>query len=181
MSLQASSPATLDRAGIAKRVPHAGTMCLLEALVRWDDESIECRIVNHADAAHPLRDRAPSPGGPAPAADAGEDRGLPAPCAIEYAAQAMALHAALNAPPGAAPTPGFLASARDVRLHVSRLDTASGPLTVHAHRLAGDPRQAMYRFALHDALGCVLVEGRTTVVLSGPLPSLPGRGPGAHA
>ena len=95
---------------------------------------------------------------------------LPAPVAIEYAAQAMALHASLKTAEGESPTPGFLASARDVRLHAPRLDTAPGPLTVVARRLAGDERQAMYRFVLHDATGRPLVEGRVTVVLNSPLP-----------
>jgi predicted hotdog family 3-hydroxylacyl-ACP dehydratase len=152
-------PATLDHAGIAARVPHAGAMCLLERLSRWDDDEVECAIVNHADAAHPLRDR-----------DAWGDRGLPAPVAIEYAAQAMALHAALKTAAGETPTPGFLASARDVQLHVPRLDGARGPLAVIASRQASDAKQAMYRFALRDAAGATLVEGRATVVLNTPLP-----------
>lgn len=152
-------PATLDHAGIAARVPHAGAMCLLERLLRWDSDEIECSIVNHGDADHPLRERG-----------AAADLGLPAPAAIEYASQAMALHASLDAAPGAAPTPGFLASARDVRMHVARLDLAASPLTVRARRLAGDKRQAIYRFALHDAAGAALVEGRATVVLNSPLP-----------
>lgn len=153
------APATLDHAGIAARVPHAGSMCLLGRLLRWDADEIECAIVNHADPAHPLRDR-----------EGAQDHGLPAPCAIEYAAQAMALHASLTAVEGERPTPGFLASARDVRMHVMRLDGAAGPLAVLARRLAGDERQAMYRFTLRDAAGRVLVEGRTTVVLNSPLP-----------
>ena len=153
------APATLDHAGVAARVPHAGSMCLLERVLRWDADEIECAIAGHADPAHPLRDR-----------DGAHDHGLPAPCAIEYAAQAMALHASLNAAEGARPTPGFLASARDVRMHTARLDGAPGPLAVLARRLAGDERQAMYRFTLRDATGRLLVEGRTTVVLNSPLP-----------
>lgn len=162
MATAPSAPATLDHAGIATRVPHAGSMCLLDSLLRWNADEIECAIANHADPAHPLRDR-----------DGTRDHGLPAPCAIEYAAQAMALHASLTAAEGARPTPGFLASARDVRLHAARLDGAPGPLAVLARRLAGDERQAMYRFTLRDATGRVLAEGRTTVVLNSPLP-LPG-------
>lgn len=152
-------PITLDHAGIAARVPHAGAMCLLDRLLRWDAEEIECSIANHADRSHPLRDR-----------DGALDLGLPAPCAIEYAAQAMALHASLQPDADAAPTPGFLASARDVQLHVARLDLSPGPLAVRARRLAGDDRQAMYRFVLHDACGRALAEGRATVVLNSPLP-----------
>jgi len=146
-------PATLDHAGIAARIPHSGRMCLLDALLGWNADEIRCRAGNHADAEHPLR-----------CAD-----GLLAANAIEYAAQAMALHAALNAAPGSEPKPGFLAAARQVRLLVPRLDDAPGPLLVHATRQAGGDSQAIYRFALHDAAGRLLVDGRATVVLNTPL------------
>jgi predicted hotdog family 3-hydroxylacyl-ACP dehydratase len=149
-----TTPATLDHAGIAARVPHEGRMCLLDALLAWDAGEIRCRIVNHADPSHPLRSA----------------EGLPSCTAIEYAAQAMALHAALGSGDGAAPTPGFLASARDVRLLAPRLDDAPGPLEVRAVRQAGDGRQALYRFELADATGRLLVTGRAAVVLNTPLP-----------
>ena len=145
------APAQLDHAGIAARVPHAGRMCLLGSLVAWSAEHIHCRVTGHSDPAHPLRSAS----------------GLLSPCAIEYAGQAMALHSALNAKPGSPPRAGFLASARGVQLHVPRLDTAPGPLQVHATRLAGDGQQALYRFSLVDAAGQPLVEGRATVVLDG--------------
>ncbi|MBI3370087.1 MAG: hydroxymyristoyl-ACP dehydratase [Burkholderiales bacterium] len=148
------SPATLDHGGIAQRIPHAGAMCLLDSLLDWSDDRIRCRIVNHADPAHPLRSAS----------------GLLSPCAIEYAAQAMALHGALCATADAAPpTPGFLASARAVGLHVARLDDRPGPLTVTASRLAAGQDQALYRFELHDARGVLLVDGRAAVVLNTPL------------
>ncbi len=146
---------TLDRAGIAARIPHHGSMCLLDGLLSWTADQIVCRASSHADPANPLRSPA----------------GLLAPCAIEYAAQAMALHGSLAAAPGTPPTPGFLASARQVQMFVPRLDTAAGPLRVLAVKLAGDGQQALYRFALHDAAGRPLVEGRATVVLNQPLPT----------
>ena len=148
-----NSPRTLDRDGIAARIPHRGTMCLLDGLLGWSDDTIHCRASGHADPAHPLR-------GP---------QGLLAPCAIEYAAQAMALHGALAAPGGGAARPGFLASARQVRLHVARLDDVPGALQVHAVRLAGDGHQALYRFTLQDEAGRTLVEGRAAVVFDSPL------------
>ena len=150
-----NTPATLNHAGIAARVPHRGAMCLLDAMESCSADEIVCRIANHADAANPLR----------------LDRRLPAASALEYASQAMALHGSLAATTGTPPKSGFLASARDLRLHVDRLDAAPGPLRLHAHRLAGDAGQAMYRFELHDAHGRLLVEGRTTVVLDTPLAS----------
>lgn len=139
---------------IARRIPHAGRMCLLDTLLDWDETHIRCSATSHRASDHPL---------------ATQGR-LLAPVAIEYAAQAMALHGGLAAPPGTPPEPGFLASARSVRLHVARLDDVDGALVVSAERLAGDGRQAMYRFALHDEAGRALVEGRATVVLNQPLP-----------
>lgn len=150
-----SDPATLDHAAIAARVPHAGTMCLLDRCEAWDEGSIRCRATSHRDPANPLR-------------SAG---GLLAPVAIEYASQAMALHGGLAAAPGVPPRPGFLAAARGVKLHVPRLDDIDGDLVVSATKLAGDERQALYRFALEDAGGRLLVEGRATVVLNSPLPT----------
>jgi len=150
-----TAPRTLDHAGIAERVPHAGRMCLLDSLLDWSVDGIRCRAISHHDPTNPLR-------------TAG---GLLAPCAIEYASQAMALHGALAATPGMPPRPGFLAAARGVRLHVARLDEVSGAIIVSATRMAGDEQQAMYRFAIENEGGRVLVEGRATVVLNTPLPA----------
>jgi predicted hotdog family 3-hydroxylacyl-ACP dehydratase len=148
-----NTPATLNRDGIAERIPHSGSMCLLDGLLAWDADSVRCRASSHHDAAHPLRSPA----------------GLLAPVAIEYASQAMALHGALTAAPGSTPSAGFLAAARNVNLHVARLDDVAGLLIVSATRLAGAEQQALYSFALHDEAGRLLVDGRATVVLNTPL------------
>ena len=154
-----NGPRTLARDGIAALIPHRGTMCLLARLDAWDLQTIVCAATNHRDPAHPLRTR----------------RGLLAPCAIEYAAQAMALHGALiGRAAGAAPTPGFLASARGVQLRVLRLDDLPVPergadeLRIEAIRQAGDARRILYAFRLHHA-GRLLAEGRAAVVLNTPL------------
>jgi predicted hotdog family 3-hydroxylacyl-ACP dehydratase len=145
-----TGPVTLDRAGIAARIPHRGSMCLLDRLVHWTQDGIDCRGVSHRDADNPLR-------------SAG---GLLAPCAIEYAAQAMALHGSLVAPAGDAPRPGYLASVRQVRMSVATLHDVPGELQVRATRLAGDARQILYQFSVGDEAGRVLAEGRATVVLN---------------
>ena len=146
----------LDHAGIAARLPHSGAMCLLHALRSWTHEGLECTAVSHRDPANPLRTQGR----------------LLAVNAIEYAAQAMALHGSLGAAAGAPPVPGFLASVRGVRLLVARLDDVAGALVVAATRVAGDAGQALYRFSLHDERGTLLAEGRATVVLGAmPRPS----------
>ena len=151
------APALLDRAGIAARIPHAGAMCLLDRLLSWNSGEIVCRAGDHRDTAHPLR----------------LDGALPAAAALEYGSQAMALHGALCAP-AAAPVPGFLASARGVRLFVHRLDDAPGPLRVRAQRVAGDAGQALYAFELLDDGERLLASGRATVMFGRSLAAAAG-------
>lgn len=148
-----SAPQQLDRAGIARLIPHSGSMCLLERLESWDALHIHCSTGSHRLAGNPLR-------------TAG---GLLSPNAIEYAAQAMALHGGLIAAEGSEPSAGFLASARNVRLAVTRLDDIEGALQVHAQRVSGDASQILYEFAVKDDTGRALAEGRAVVVLNTPL------------
>ena len=148
-------PGALGRDEIEQLIPHRGSMCLLARLERWNSEQIVCAATNQREAAHPLRTRS----------------GLMAPCAIEYAAQAMALHGALLAQAaGASASPGFLASARGVQLHVLRLDELQGELRIEATRQAGDANQILYTFAVsHGELP--IVDGRAAVVLNTPIAS----------
>jgi predicted hotdog family 3-hydroxylacyl-ACP dehydratase len=153
-------PATLDHAGIAALIPHRGPMCLLDRVLAWDATRIECTAVNHRDPRHPLRTKA----------------GLLASAAIEYAAQAMAIHGALCAEAaGANAAPGFLASARDVRLGRWRLDdlprAVPDELVVAADRQAADATRILYAFRLHHG-GRELAWGRVAVVLATPLPEV---------
>lgn len=154
-----TSPQLLDHDGIAALIPHSGPMCLLARLDGWSQDQVRCFATNHRNPTHPLRTR----------------RGLLSTCAIEYAAQAMALHGALIGQEAGTPaTPGFLASARGVQLHVLRFDDLDLPadgadeLRVEATRQAGDSQQILYSFSLHHA-DRLLAEGRAAVVLNTPL------------
>jgi predicted hotdog family 3-hydroxylacyl-ACP dehydratase len=138
----------LDHAWIAAHIPHQGSMCLLDRVVEWDAESIECSATSHRAADNPLR-----------AADR-----LGAACGIEYAAQAMAVHGALIKAAGAIARAGLLASVRGVVLHADRLDDAEEVLTVTAQRLTGDGPMVLYAFAV-AAGGRPLLDGRAAVVL----------------
>src|SRR5260370_23305767 len=60
---------------------------------------------------------------------------------------------------------GFLASLRDVRLHVLRLDDIESDLICDALLVAGDQGSALYEFALRsEAEPQRLLSGRATVV-----------------
>jgi predicted hotdog family 3-hydroxylacyl-ACP dehydratase len=140
--------APLGRAEIARLIPHAGTMCLLDAVHFWDSTKIVCTASGHRDADNPLA----------------SDGSLDAVCGIEYAAQAMAVHGALIAAAGRRPTAGVLASVREVTCHAARLDLLADDLEVTATRLAGDQATALYAFSLRCGTEPVLT-GRAAVVL----------------
>ena len=149
-------PPTLDHAGIEALVPHRGPMCLLDRMRSWSASRIECSAVNHRDPSHPLRSA----------------RGLLASATIEYAAQAAALHGAIAArSAGGEAAPGYLASARDVRLAVLRLDDLPADsvddedeLRIVAIRQAGDEARLLYAFAVAHGKR-EIASGRLAVVL----------------
>jgi predicted hotdog family 3-hydroxylacyl-ACP dehydratase len=137
----------LDRQWIAAHIPHAGRMCLLDSVLSWDATHIECRASSHRDADNPLRAHGR----------------LGCACGVEYAAQAMAVHAAL-APTLAALGAGYLVGLRSTVLHVARLDDIEADLLVSAARITGDTAAFIYEFAVRDARRPYL-SGRATVLL----------------
>ncbi len=142
-----------DHAWIAARIPHQGSMCLLDAVLRWDESSIVCSASSHTRSDNPLR--------------AQDMLGIAN--GIEYAAQAMAVHGALLAGNDTAPAAGFLASVRDVKWQTQRLDDLAPPLQVHAERLSGDGATILYSFHL-QAGGATLLSGRASVLLDAGAP-----------
>lgn len=139
---------SLSREELCRCVPHAGSMCLLNEVTSWDDERIFARAINHNDADNPLRH-----GGH-----------LPALCAIEYAAQAMAIHGALMAKNDTPPRVGFIGSVRDVRLHVDHLDGINAPLEIEAIKQLADENHSLYELRV-SAAGKELMTGRAAVFL----------------
>jgi predicted hotdog family 3-hydroxylacyl-ACP dehydratase len=138
----------VTKADIARLIPHAGAMCLLDGVVRWDSAQIRCVSRTHREMGNPLR--------------AGGQ--LPAVCGIEYAAQAMAVHGGLAGIIGAKSRAGYLVSLRDVICRKSRLDNLEGDLIVDAEQLMADRSRVIYQFTLWVGETEVL-SGRATVVL----------------
>lgn len=140
--------AILDRNAIAGLIPHSGAMCLLDEVLAWDAATISCRATSHREPGNPLA----------------RDGQLAAICGIEYAAQAMAVHGRLAGVIGGRPAVGFLASVREVRCEVERLDRLPGDLVITAERLLGDAARVIYRFAVVCGKTPVM-SGRAAVVL----------------
>jgi predicted hotdog family 3-hydroxylacyl-ACP dehydratase len=146
----------LDREWIAARIPHAGSMCLLDRIVTWGPDHIRCEADGHTRPDHPLR---------------AQGR-LAAVCGIEYAAQAMAAHAAVLEASATRPRMGYLASVRKVEILVARLDTFAGPLVIEASRIGGDAGNVLYGFEVRAGQRMLLC-GRAAVILDVPMEPAP--------
>lgn len=125
----------MTRAQIEVRIPHAGSMVLLDRLVRYDESRIVCEAAPPTPE-HPLA----------------RPEGLPAVAAVEYAAQAAALHGALL-DGNAEPRYGMLAKLSEVELIGAWLGVPSSPLTVEAQLLVRGASGCMYSFTVHDEQG----------------------------
>lgn len=135
---------------IAGLIPHAGTMCLLERIVHWDDSSVTVATTTHRNPDHPLA--TPS--------------GLRAIHLCEYGAQAMAVHGGLAAPArGERARPGVLVSLRDIVLGCDFVQDLEGELLVEARRLHDSGTAWQYEFRVTHA-GRLLAQGRATVAVA---------------
>jgi predicted hotdog family 3-hydroxylacyl-ACP dehydratase len=139
----------IDKSEIRTLIPHSGTMCLLDGVVRWDDESIVCIAHTHRHVNNPLR----------------RDGQLSAVHALEYGAQAAAIHGGLRArAAGTTAPPCYLAALRGTHLHVARLDDVASPLEVHAQRMFGDAGNTIYQCSISTG-GNPVADGRITIML----------------
>lgn len=139
-------PAT--RAEIEQLIPHAGSMCLLERVLAFDDSGLHAQSDAHRDPAHPLR----------------RDGRLSALHLCEYGAQAMAVHGGLLAArEGRSAPPGLLVSLRGVELSRAFLDDLPGPFDVYAVDVSDSGAGWQCSFRIEHA-GEVLATGRAAVL-----------------
>lgn len=140
---------TLDRTGIECLVPQRGTMCLLDAVMAWDATRIHCTAVAPGPK-HPLA----------------REHGVPAVVAIEYAAQATAVHGALLEA-AATPRAGMLAKLSEVHLHTDWLWSDGVALDVRAERLGYSAAGCRYSFEVTCGQRSI-ADGRLMVAFISP-------------
>jgi predicted hotdog family 3-hydroxylacyl-ACP dehydratase len=138
----------LHKSAWAHLIPHAGGMCLLDAVVAWDERTIHAISASHRDPANLLR----------------RDGRLHAVHLAEYGAQATAVHGALRARAtgDATPRPGLLVSLRDLQLACETIDDLDGELHVHAECLHADAGGAQYTFRIEHC-GTTIASGRAVI------------------
>lgn len=138
-----------DDVAIADLIPHAGSMCLLERILEWDDEGVRLATKTHLSPENPLR----------------RGGSLDAVHLCEYGAQAMAVHGGLLARrDGGRANPGFLVSLRDVWLTAGSIESFTDELVVVARRQHGDAAGWQYAFEVESG-GRRLASGRATIAM----------------
>jgi predicted hotdog family 3-hydroxylacyl-ACP dehydratase len=141
---------------IYARIPHAGAMRLLDAVLSWDEKSIHCSATSHADRQNPLGDR-------------GVLRNVHA---LEYAAQAIAVHGSLllsddPSSSAAALKLVYVGTFRDVDMKSPTLEPGEGaPLDIRAELYAAVRGAWSYGFKV-TSRGATMVRGQATVVVPG--------------
>ncbi len=139
----------IDRDQLCRLIPHAGAMCLLDGVIRWNEASIECIAYSHRDLGNPLR----------------RNGRLAGVHAIEYGAQAIAVHGGLLAQAASDPAqPGMLAALRDVKLSAHRLDDLADSMDISAECLIASGGNLLYAFTI-TAGNAPVASGRATVII----------------
>ncbi len=138
----------IEHQELCNLIPHGGCMCLLSRVLEWDSKTIHCEADNHNDPQNPLR----------------SNNGLSALAAIEYGAQAMAVHGSLLDGGLTIGRKAYLAALREVEFRVDWLHEIKHPLSIRAERLLGDGNGMIYQFSVY-ALSELLVSGRLTAML----------------
>ena len=133
----------IEAGEISSLVPHAGDMSLIERVISFDDKQIVCETSTHLDPANPLR----------------AWQRLSAINAIEYGAQAMALHGALT---GGDNDNSCLVAARNVEIQIDYLDQLESYIRVCAELQMKDVNAAVYRFSVAHGED-VIAAGRLTI------------------
>jgi len=124
-------------------------MRLLDTVEAWDETTIRCRTATHRDPNHPLRYRGR----------------LSVSAGLEYAAQAMGVHAGLlDRDRRTEGHIGYVGSVRDVVFGAERLDDTVSDLIVEATRLAEGDQSYMYCFTVMLDHRTV-IEGRAAIFI----------------
>jgi predicted hotdog family 3-hydroxylacyl-ACP dehydratase len=130
---------------IEQLVPHSGTMCLIDRVDYWDEQTIRCASTSHQDPDNPLR----------------LDGKLSSIHLLEYGAQAMAIHGGLLAE---ASTPGVLAAVRDVSIIIDEIDHITDEIIISATVEIITETGAGYQFVISDSNSNTLLKARATII-----------------
>ena len=149
----------MNKKEICQLLPHSGNMCLIDKIISWDSTTLAVQTESHLNSNNPLR----------------KQDFLSSIIGVEYAAQTMALHAALlsqkdsQQEAGKQKQGGYLATIRNLQIDADYLCSPdsdnSAPLDISVLMLLRDSRGYSYEFTI-TADNNQLLSGRLTIFLS---------------
>ncbi|MEX2489984.1 MAG: hypothetical protein WD356_10720 [Pseudomonadales bacterium] len=131
---------------ISTLIPHGPGMSLIDEIVDWDQQTLAARTMSHTAPDNPLRGQ----------------KGLHCIHLVEYAAQCMALHAALTAVLHAT-QPMVVGALRNIHLPDVNLDTLTSPLLIQVDIAMTGKSGAIYNFSVGHQ-GTSTGSGRVTLL-----------------
>lgn len=140
----------MDRRAIADLIPHGAGMCMLDELVRWDSDSIDCVSRSHQRSDNPLLHHGV----------------LHCACLLEYCAQAAALHGALLQPDQGRASLAYLGAVKNLELLADRVDPAAELLTIAARCVLNNSDGSIYLVTASSSRQ-LLLRGRIVLVMAG--------------
>lgn len=126
----------LDKQQLCQLIPHDGSMCLLDGVDSWDERQIQCWSKSHLVADNPLRNSSR----------------LSSVNAIEYGAQAVAIHGRLISDDNSSTShSGFLVQIKNIDFEDCDLSSLPGNLCVQAEQIHCDNTSMLYTISIkHD-------------------------------
>lgn len=135
-----------DKQDISSLIPHGPGMSLIDEIVQWDQKNLCARTMSHTAPDNLLRG----------------SNGLRCVHTVEYAAQCMAVHGALNAADHGT-RPMVVGALKNVRLSDVRLDTLTSPLIIQVTIAVTGNAGAIYKFSVHHQ-DISIASGRVTLL-----------------
>ena len=149
----------LTREQLEPLVPHAEAMLMIDGVTAYDDRRIRCESARHRTADNPLR----------------RNGRLSAHHAIEFAAQAAAVHGGLIDDDRKAPLRA-LAAVRKAKFSRSWLDDLPDRLEINADLVMVDRQAAVYQASLSHQGETIASMRLTLMTIAEEMPTSQGRG-----
>ena len=153
----------MDRAAIARLIPHGDRMCMLDELLSWDRDQISCISRSHRRRNNPLL----------------EGGRLHCACLLEFCAQAAALHGALlqngeqngelknEAQQGDGTARlAYVGAVKNLELPCDYVDMAAASLVIEARCVVNNDSGSIYLIEAR-AQQQLLLRGRVVLVFTG--------------
>ena len=141
----------LNKTAIAELIPHADEIVLLDSCILSSAEGLTCISNSHTDKNNPLRNA----------------NGLSATSGVEYAAQAIAVHAALQNNKNTGQ--GLLVACKNIICRLRYLDTIATEIQIQVEHIGGSVELGVLQYKFHiNASGKVqkLISGELSIAIT---------------